>query len=55
MRERKNVCPKCGYILLAISNGKVICLHAHCDWSVEAKRDDDGKLPDFSELKKDWE
>lgn len=54
MVERKNVCPKCGYTLLAISGNEVVCLHAHCDWSVKAKRGDDGKLPNFEELKKDW-
>jgi len=55
MVERNYRCPKCGYNMLAISGGKVICLRSWCDWSVEAKRDEDNKLPDFSKLRRDWQ
>ena len=45
MIERKFSCPKCGKEMLALSGEKVICLNRDCNWEIEARRDEDKKLP----------
>jgi len=54
-KERKNQCPKCGGNLLARSDNKIICLNPSCNWFIESKRKGDGSLPDFNELKSNWQ
>jgi len=56
MNERRSYkCPKCGYEMLAISGVFVICLRASCNWKIEAKRDEDSKLPNFNKMRQEWQ
>jgi len=53
-RQNNENCPKCGFKLLARYNDKIICLNHKCDWEIETKRKLDEKIPDFAEIKKNW-
>lgn len=60
MKERLNICPKCGYKLLAREGNPdgtidVICLGYTCNWRTPAKRESDVEIPDISKLKADWQ
>ncbi len=52
-RRMDNGCPKCNFKLLARRDDKIICLR--CDFEIEAKRKLDKDMPDFSDIKKDWQ
>lgn len=55
MVERRNVCPKCGYYLLAREGlEKIFCLSNSCDWEIESKRETDEGIPEIQDLKVDW-
>jgi len=54
-RRANNVCPKCGFGLLARNNNEIVCLNSKCDYKIEAKRKLDETIPDISEIKKIWE
>lgn len=47
-------CPKCGFTLLARSDGEMFCLKTTCDWRIKAKRLCDKDKPDFKEIRKEW-
>ena len=47
-------CPKCGGKLLARKNNTIICLKNGCDFQVERKRKLDEDIPDFNEIKKEF-
>jgi predicted small metal-binding protein len=56
MKDRKNICPKCGFNLLARSDNIIFYLNNGCDWHIEAKRKDDiEKVPEIHNLKKIWQ
>ena len=54
MEKRKDLCPNCGYHLLARENDYIICLSNICDWRILSQREADITLPDFSKLRKEY-
>ena len=54
MIERKKSCPKCGSLLIARNNDKIICLQSNCNWETISKRESDSFLPNFTQLKEDF-
>ena len=55
MKERKNVCPKCGYGLLAREGlHKIYCLRNGCDWFIDLKREEDMEIPEIHSLADEW-
>jgi ssDNA-binding Zn-finger/Zn-ribbon topoisomerase 1 len=52
-KRGKQICPKCGYHLLARKNDeKIFCLS--CDWETEIKRKDDLDIPEINETADLW-
>lgn len=55
MIDRKNVCPECGYHILARKDDRIICLKpGGCDWSVESKRESDVELRTYAEIRREF-
>jgi hypothetical protein len=50
-RKVKNVCPKCGCLLLARENDEIICLDFNCSWREKSKRVSDKDIPHIQDLK----
>jgi hypothetical protein len=54
-KRGKQICPKCGYHLLARENmNKIFCLRNNCNWSIEPKREEDKDLPEIHNLEYLW-